>query len=221
LVLVKFTIAGHLRFLSHLEQLALFQRACVRACVSLAYTQGFNPHPIISLPLPRSVGVESDDDFLCLRVNASMDSFDAERFQSQLSLHLPAGLKLLSVSTSPSKALPVPLAAEYLIPIKNTLLNDNVGKERLKSTIDSLLASESLIVQRQSSPKMQRIKNVDVRTFIDDIILNDQGLAVHCNISAGGSIRIDEILSLSGLSIDCLSGPVKRKSVQWKLDGLQ
>jgi radical SAM-linked protein len=221
LILVKFTIAGHLRFLSHLEQMALFQRACVRADVSLTYTQGFNPHPVISLPLPRPVGVESDDDFLCLRLNDSLTTFDAKHFQTQLSSQLPEGLKLLSVTSSPSRALPLPQAAVYHLPIKKNLLIDNITKERLKSAIDNILASASLIVQRQPSPKMQRIKNVDVRTFIDDIILNDQGLTVHCNISSAGSIRIGEILSLLGLSLDDLSGPVKRKSVRWKMDSLQ
>jgi radical SAM-linked protein len=219
--LVRFDIAGFLRFLSHLEQMVMFQRACVRAGVNLTYTQGFNPHPIISLPLPRPVGVESDDDFFCLRVNGSIESFDTQLFQNRLSSQLPAGLKLLSVSVSQSKSLPVPLAAEFLIPVKHTLLNDNARKEKLKSAIDNLLASESFIVQRQAASKKHRDKKVDVRTFIDDIMLNEQGLVVRCNISAGGSIRVDEILFLSGLALDDLSGPVKRNSVRWKLDGLQ
>ena len=66
-VIVKFGIKGNLRFLSHAETIRLFERACVRAGIKLVYSQGFNPHPKLSLPLPRTVGVESDDDLLYLR----------------------------------------------------------------------------------------------------------------------------------------------------------
>jgi radical SAM-linked protein len=67
-VLIKFKIEGSLRYLSHAETLRLFQRACARAGVNLQYSQGFNPRPKLSLALPRSVGVESDDEMLILRV---------------------------------------------------------------------------------------------------------------------------------------------------------
>ena len=55
-----------MRFLSHAETIRVFQRACVRAGVQIAYSQGFNPHQKMSLVPPRSVGVESNDDLLCL-----------------------------------------------------------------------------------------------------------------------------------------------------------
>jgi hypothetical protein len=90
--------------------------------------------------------------------------------------------------------------------------------EKLKSTISSLLASVSLIVQRKGKPKRRRVKNVDVRGFIDDIILQENGVTVRCKIYSGGTIRVDEILALLGLSVSDLSGPVSRASVQWKPD---
>ena len=68
LLVIKFKLSGSLRFLSHAEMLKVFQRACVRAGIKIQYSQGFNPRPKLSLPLPRSVGVETDEDLLCLRV---------------------------------------------------------------------------------------------------------------------------------------------------------
>ena len=68
LLVMKFRIGRSLRFLSHAETLSLFQRACVRAGIDLCYSQGFNPRPKLSLPLPRPVGVESDDELLAVRV---------------------------------------------------------------------------------------------------------------------------------------------------------
>ncbi|MBN2271219.1 MAG: DUF2344 domain-containing protein, partial [Sedimentisphaerales bacterium] len=63
-MLLKFRIWGNLRFLSHAETMKVFQRACARAGLDVAHTEGFNPRPRLSLPLPRSVGVESDEELL-------------------------------------------------------------------------------------------------------------------------------------------------------------
>ena len=68
-MLVKFRIWGNLRFLSHAETMSVFQRACVRAGIPVRHSEGFNPRPRMSLPLPRSVGVESDDELLVLVVS--------------------------------------------------------------------------------------------------------------------------------------------------------
>jgi hypothetical protein len=55
---VRFTFEkrGRLRFLSHLELAALFQRAFRRAGLSVAHSQGFNPHPRISFGPALPVG---------------------------------------------------------------------------------------------------------------------------------------------------------------------
>ena len=71
LLVIKFKIGGNLRFLSHAQTLMVFRRACIRAGIKIQYSQGFNPRPRLSLPLPRPVGVASDDELLCLRVRKS------------------------------------------------------------------------------------------------------------------------------------------------------
>ena len=44
----------------------MFDRALVRAQIKLKYSEGFNPRPKLSLPLPRSVGVAAEDDLFCV-----------------------------------------------------------------------------------------------------------------------------------------------------------
>ncbi len=82
-----------MRFLSHAETMRLFQRALVRAGVQIAYSQGFNPHQKMSLVLPRSVGVESDDEILCVRLKEGQISIDAEALKREL----PAGVEITSI----------------------------------------------------------------------------------------------------------------------------
>jgi radical SAM-linked protein len=212
LLLIKFKVAGNLRFLSHAETLSFFQRACVRAGISIQYSQGFNPRPKLSLPLPRSVGVESDDELLCLRVAVDPDELRAasleSRINDELSAQLPEGCELLSVSVSQAGISFQPSSATYLLVVKPEYLND-----KLKATITSLLASETGI-------KQSKVKNLDVRIFLKSIKMDDQGIIVQCNISSAGSIRIEEILRLLELDEDKLALPVRRTNVQWQADEL-
>jgi radical SAM family uncharacterized protein/radical SAM-linked protein len=54
----EFQKVGELRFLSHLELMRALTRALRRAGVPLAYTQGFNPQPRLSLAQALAVGIQ-------------------------------------------------------------------------------------------------------------------------------------------------------------------
>jgi radical SAM family uncharacterized protein/radical SAM-linked protein len=54
----EFRKVGELRYLSHLELMRALQRALRRAGQPLAYTQGFNPQPKVSVAQALAVGVE-------------------------------------------------------------------------------------------------------------------------------------------------------------------
>lgn len=230
LVLVKFRIRGNLRFLSHIETVKVFQRACARAGVKVQHSQGFNPRPKLSLPLPRSVGVESDDDLLSLRVESPVHqtrsnafggpssdrggsqsgSFDAEAFKAELSGRLPDGLELLAVDISETKTPPQPKGAAYVLAVRPEYLNDD-----LKANIERLLESKKLNLQRRIDAK-GNTRDLDVRGFLKSIELCNQNIVVECKISSAGSIRVDEILKLLQLDVDKLTAPVRRTDVQWQ-----
>lgn len=221
MLVIRFRIGGPLRFLSHAQTLSVFQRACVRAGIEIRYSQGFNPRPRLSLPLPRPVGVASDDEMLCIRIKNNTTSqkqcistqvFDSIRAQ------LPQGLELLSASVVEANTSFQPCSATYVLTARNEYLND-----KLKATIKRLIASENLNIQRPITKKKSRvrapeptIKNIDVRGFLESIELEPDGIIVKCKITQAGSIRLEEILSLLGLDMEKLALPVKRTSVQWK-----
>ena len=98
---IRFEIRGNARFLSHLETIRVFKRALVRAGVKVCYSEGFNPHPKLSLPFPRSVGLESDDELACVLVPtaSAVDSARdrAEQIKNSLGKELPDGCELISV----------------------------------------------------------------------------------------------------------------------------
>jgi radical SAM-linked protein len=203
-----------LRFLSHAETMRLFQRACVRAGVKVAYSQGYNPHQRMSLVLPRSVGVESDDELLCLWLAEGQTAIDAEALKSAL----PAGIEIISVETSEAKNIPEPISARYIMKVQG--IDDGVRKR-----IADVLASDKVVVDRRTGDPRRfasqkrssggRTRPVDVRPFLESIKAEQGQVSVDCKISQAGTIRVDEILGLLQLKTADLTGPVRRTNVEY------
>jgi radical SAM-linked protein len=218
LLVIKFKIGGSLRFLSHAETVKLFQRACVRADINMQYSRGFNPRPRLSLPLPRTVAVESDDDLLCLRVNRDMNEPQVTDYESRikdkLSGHLPRDCELLSVEVAEANASFQPATATYIFTVPPGYLNAEV-----KAAVEALLEGESCHLRRRMGAKHPKFKNVDVRPFLKSIKTDDTTIVVECNISSAGTIRVEEILKLLTLNAEKLSAPIRRTSVQWQVSG--
>ena len=160
-----------------------------------------------------------DDELLCLRcsildtrcsiLNGRSDLCDLVK--ATLSKQLPEGCELLSVNVAQPGTSFQPCSATYVLAAQQEYLN-----EQLKTTIERLLASESISVQRQIDKRKSRIKNIDVRGFLESIELDRDGIIVKCKISSAGSIRVDEILKLLELDVEKLASPIRRTSVQWK-----
>jgi uncharacterized protein (DUF2344 family) len=229
LLVIKFRLRGALRFLSHAEMLRVFQRTCARAGLDIQYSQGFNPHPKMSLPLPRPVGIESDDELLTLRIHkgtgaqeqkSTIDADDlctkdlCSFIMDKLSAQLPEGCDLLSVSIAPAGTSFQPCSASYVLAVRPEYLN-----EGLRARIERLLASESINLMRQTDEKNSKLKNVNVRDFLKSIKMVDRSIIVECSISPAGSVRIEEILRLLELDEDKLALPIRRTNVQWLVDG--
>jgi len=214
LLVVKFKVYGSLRFISHAQTVRLFQRACVRAGIKIQYSRGFNPRPKLSLPLPRPVGITSEDELMCIRVSRTLHEpprADYEsRIKDRLSAQLPEGCELLAVNVAKADMSFQPCAATYVFTVRKEYLN-----ERLKSTIERLLASESLNIRRMIKKRKSRIKNLNVRGFLKSIELDKNNIIVDSRISSTGSIRVEEIMELLELDMEKMVLPIRRTSLMW------
>ena len=219
LVLIKFRVWGTLRYICHAEMLKVFQRACARAGIKVQHSHGFNPRPRLSLPLPRPVGVESDGDLLCLwcsTVRRPAEMLDGrsdfcDLVKAALSEQLPNGCELLSVEVSEARSVPHPRCATYVLSMP-----PEYADNRLKETIKLLLESKHIIVERKINAEKLKIKEVDVRPFLESIELDGKGVIVKCRITSAGSIRVDEILKLLEIDSQKLTAPIKRTDIQWQ-----
>jgi radical SAM-linked protein len=212
-LVVRFKIKGNLRFLSHHETMVMFQRAFARARIELCYSAGFNPRPRLSLPLPRSVGMESDAELACALVAGDEPCLDPEQVKERICKQVPQGCEVTGIEVIPRKVGYRPVSAVYVFS-----LAASAGDERIRVGVEglrrALAAGDGLIVERRGHGTKPASKT-DVSGYIDSIEREPNRLAVKCNITGAGTVRVDEILQLLQIDSSQLSRPVKRKSVEW------
>ncbi len=103
-VRIKYSRAGRIRFLSHLDFMTVFHRAVMRAGISVVFSQGFNPHPRISFGPALPVGMESDAEYLDMEVDLFSDLIELIK---NLNAFLPDGVRILEARTIPKKAMAI------------------------------------------------------------------------------------------------------------------
>ena len=79
-------------YLSHLDVMRTFQRAFIRAGIRIRHSEGFNPHPKMSIALPLQLGCES----VCEVLDASVLD-GPEDMAAALNAVLPEGIRVLGV----------------------------------------------------------------------------------------------------------------------------
>ena len=70
---LRFEKTGRAVYISHLDLMHTMQRVFSRAGFELKYSEGFNPHPQISIALPLSVGTASECEIMDFRLREDVD----------------------------------------------------------------------------------------------------------------------------------------------------
>ncbi len=73
---IQFTKYGDMKYVSHLDMIRLFTRMFHRAELPISYSNGYNPHPKMSVLLPLSVGFESSCEYLDAEFDSTISMLD-------------------------------------------------------------------------------------------------------------------------------------------------
>lgn len=71
---IKFTKQGTMKFIGHLDLMRFFQKVMRKADVDICYSEGFNPHQIMSFAAPLGVGLTSLGEYVDIEVNSTGSS---------------------------------------------------------------------------------------------------------------------------------------------------
>jgi radical SAM-linked protein len=192
---ITYTVDGPLRYVSHLEQVRVWERAIRRAGLPLAYSGGFTPHPRLQVALPLPLGFASEAEWLDLWLE---EPVGPEAITDGLAATLPEGLTIRRVEQVPPDAPSLPSrvwAAEYAVTVETTVPADEIRRR-----IEGLLAAETI-------PRERRGRPYDLRPLILDLHLEEARggecvLRMLLSAREGATGRPEEVLDALGLADD-------------------
>lgn len=111
-VRIWYAKTGRAVYISHLDLLRCMTRAVRRARLPLWYTEGFNPHPYLTFPLPLPLGQEGLREPMDIRLP---EDWDHTRTFAALSAVLPEGIHLAEVCDAMRSAADIALARYRIV----------------------------------------------------------------------------------------------------------
>jgi len=157
---IRFKREEEIKFISHLDLTRVWQRAFRRAGVEMVYSDGFTPHPRLSLAAPLALGVTSSCELMDVY---TVKAISGPSLDCMVSAQLPAGLKIDQVCSVPLE-LPTLQSqlrfAEYMVQV--------VAAEAdvIKQSIDSLMSKDSLPWGHRRDVG---VKSYDLRPLINSL----------------------------------------------------
>ena len=173
-----FSKTGRARYISHLDLMRTFQRAFQRADLTIKHTEGFNPHPFISILLPLSLGFSSRCEVLEFQL---LGETTPEEVPARLNAVLPEGITVERCYEGGRKAKELALV-EYQI----TMEYDNGVPAEAGAALKEMLSRESLQVTKKSKKSKTGETIVDILPLVKSfsVTSNEDYLVLNAVISA-------------------------------------
>ncbi|MFQ5454234.1 MAG: TIGR03936 family radical SAM-associated protein, partial [Candidatus Zixiibacteriota bacterium] len=186
-VRIRWGKSAHYRYMSHLDNLRLIERAIRHARIPVLYSQGFNPMMKLSFGPPLPLGFTSEAEFLDITLEANFMPYIVENIKKSL----PEGLSVYDnkVVLTKNKSLSS-LLNRVIYKVDTNLISKRVD---LLSNIKMLLNSESLNIERTG--KRETVA-VEIRQAVYDLYIEDNFLNMILGMGDGGYARPSEVLTL-------------------------
>lgn len=177
-MIVPFEKTERVRHLGHLDLMRFMQRALRRSGLPIRYSQGFNPHVVLSFASPLPVGVSGAEELMDvgLEQEVAEDEF-ARLLREALPDSLPLSGDVRAVDDRHPKLMAQLRTAEY-----TALCPKEEAAKAMMSAIDALLGREEIIAIRKTKSGE---KPCDIRPMLHALMAEetDTGIAFRFRVS--------------------------------------
>lgn len=167
---LRFKKTGRAIYISHLDLMHTMQRGFSRAGYELKYSEGFNPHPIISIILPLSVGCSSVCELMDFRLKQECR---LDRLPVELTAVMPEGIEAIEAYEPLRKAAELKWLA-----IEGIFEYDNRSAADMAPELIKFFTQDEIIVPKKTKRGMGEF---DVKSAIKEIAFNADGNNVKVN----------------------------------------
>lgn len=180
--MIRFGKQPRLRFISHLDLQRFFQRALNRTGLPVKYTQGFNPHPVMSFASALALGWTSEYEVLDFGLAAPMGRGRTEQvFRAALPEDLPV-YEVRMVDDRHPAPMALVCAADYAISLSGA------GADAALQAVDEFLAREQVMAVRKTKSGE---REVDVRPLAIELVRDGAGLRARLKLTERDALKPD------------------------------
>ena len=218
-MIARFRKGESLKHISHLDVQRTLQRALRRAGIPVAYSNGFNPHILISFATALGTGILSEAEWFDVELSEKMEP---NAFLQSMRRILPEDLMVLEAFPAPDGFGTLSSHTRSSLYEACVSWDRPVDPERFQGFLEKLLSGE-IIVQKRTKGG---IRPVDIRPQIYGVAVKEvQGnqtvLSIHGRLQTDGSLRVGHLLDALA---DCFGGSyqsvVVRKEIYYESEGL-
>ncbi len=159
-VRIWFKKDGATRYISHLDLNRVMTRALQHSSLPIWHTEGFNPHPFITFPLPLSLGFRGVKETMDIRL---LEDISFDEIVNRLNKCLPDGIEIYKVTEPVMKAGKIAMGK---FDIK--LTSDDVSLEELFQLLRDLFALDKVEIEKRTK---KGSKMVDLKPEIGEYTL--------------------------------------------------
>ena len=172
---LRFSKTGRAIYISHLDLMHTMQRAFSRAGYALKYSEGFNPHPQISIALPLSVGTASRCEIMDFKLKEDPDLTELPR---KLTAALPEGIEVLEVYEPERKTAQLKWLA-----VEGVMEYDERSPVETADALSAFYARETVVITKKTK---RGVGETDIRPGIREIAFapGEKSVSVKAVISA-------------------------------------
>lgn len=139
---LRFQKTGRAIYISHLDLMQTMQRAFSRAGFALKYSEGYNPHPLISIALPLSVGTASECELMDFRL---VHETDLSLLSKALTAVLPEGIRILEAYEAERKCAEI-----KWLQIRGRFAYDDRDPAEMADRLRSFFSRESIVIMKKT-----------------------------------------------------------------------
>ncbi len=185
--MIRFAKRPRLRFISHLDLQRFFQRAVNRTGLPIAYSQGFNPHPVMSFGSALALGWTSDYEVIDIKLSAPMGR---KRTEDAIRAALPEDLPVLEVRMVDDRH-PAPMALVKMADYRVTLEGETAGAVLMQ--IPAFLEKETVSAVKKTKSGEKRI---NARALVIGMTPFEGGFDARLMLTERESIKPDMVVAL-------------------------
>ena len=179
------------RYISHLDLNRTMLRALHKSKIPIWHTEGFNPHPFATFPLPLSLGFRGINE--CMDVRLEEEDYSFSEIMNKLNACLPRGIRVFNVTEPMMKAGKIAYASFTV-----NLSVDNKPSGLVCIQLEELLSAPSIEIEKKSK---KGLKTVDIKQGIKSYSIMEKFdfAQLEITLSAGSSDNVNPTLLIAAL----------------------